>query len=35
MKILLTNDDGYKADNIQKMYEELSKDHDVDSRSKK
>ena len=29
MKILLTNDDGYKAHNIQKMYEELSKDHDV------
>ena len=29
MKILLTNDDGYKALNIQKMYEELSKDHDV------
>ena len=29
MKILLTNDDGYKAHNIQNMYEELSKDHDV------
>ena len=29
MKILLTNDDGYKAHNIQKIYEELSKDHDV------
>ena len=29
MKILLTNDDGYKAHNIQCMYDELSKDHDV------
>lgn len=29
MKILLTNDDGYKADNIKSLYEELSKDHEV------
>ena len=29
MKILLTNDDGYKADNIKSLHEELSKDHDV------
>ena len=29
MKILLTNDDGYKADNIKILYEELSKDHEV------
>ena len=29
MKILLTNDDGYKADNIKSLHEELSKDHEV------
>jgi len=29
VKILLTNDDGYKADNIKSLYEELSKDHEV------
>ena len=29
MKILLTNDDGYKADNIKSLYEELSEDHEV------
>ena len=29
MKILLTNDDGYKADNIKSLYEELSKVHEV------
>ena len=29
MKILLTNDDGYKADNIKSLYEELSIDHEV------
>ena len=29
MKILLTNDDGYDADNIRSLYKELSKDHEV------
>jgi len=29
VKILLTNDDGYKADNIKSLHEELSKDHEV------
>ncbi len=29
MKILLTNDDGYQAPNIQNLYRKLSKNHDV------
>ena len=29
MKILLTNDDGYDAVNIQNLYKALSKDHEV------
>jgi 5'-nucleotidase len=29
MKILLTNDDGYKAPNIQSLFKKLSKEHDV------
>ena len=29
MKILLTNDDGYKAPNIQNLYKKLSENHDV------
>ena len=29
MKILLTNDDGYEAQNIQKLYEKLSEDNEV------
>jgi 5'-nucleotidase len=29
MKILLTNDDGYKAENINCLYQELVKDHEV------
>ena len=29
MKILLTNDDGYDADNLKNLYEKLSKDHEV------
>jgi len=29
VKILLTNDDGYRADNIKSLHEELSKDHEV------
>lgn len=29
MKILLTNDDGYQADNIKNLYRELIKNHDV------
>ena len=29
MKILLTNDDGYKAENIKNLYEKLSQDHEV------
>ena len=29
MKILLTNDDGYQAENINYLYKELIKDHDV------
>ena len=29
MKILLTNDDGYEAENIKSLFNELSKDHEV------
>ena len=29
MKILLTNDDGYLASNIQNLYKRLSEDHEV------
>ena len=29
MKILLTNDDGYQAPNIQNLYRKLSQNHDV------
>ena len=29
MKILLTNDDGYDAENIKNLYEKLSQDHEV------
>ena len=29
MKILLTNDDGYDAENIQNLFLELQKSHDV------
>ena len=29
MKILLTNDDGYKAENINYLYQELIKNHEV------
>src|SRR6056300_1433614 len=29
MKILLTNDDGYKAPNIQSLFKKLSEEHDV------
>ena len=29
MKILLTNDDGYEAENIKNLYEKLSQDHEV------
>ena len=29
MKILLTNDDGYLASNIQHLFKRLSKEHDV------
>ena len=29
MKILLTNDDGYDAKNIQTIYKKLSKNHEV------
>ena len=29
MKILLTNDDGYNAENIQNLHKHLAKDHDV------
>ena len=29
MKILLTNDDGYDAENIKNLYEKLSEDHEV------
>jgi len=29
MKILLTNDDGYLAPNIQNLYKRLSEDHEV------
>ena len=29
MKILLTNDDGYEAENIKSLFNELSKNHEV------
>ena len=29
MKILLTNDDGYDAENIKSLCKELSKNHEV------
>ena len=29
MKILLTNDDGYDAENLKNLYQKLSKDHEV------
>ena len=29
MKILLTNDDGYDADNLKNLYQKLSKDHEM------
>ena len=29
MKILLTNDDGYEAENIKSLFNEISKDHEV------
>ena len=29
MKILLTNDDGYDADNLKSLYKKLSKNHEV------
>ena len=29
MKILLTNDDGYQAPNIQNLFKKLSEEHDV------